>query len=36
MVAEFHARGGQVTVCPEAEEVPPAELERKGAKRRTG
>jgi len=23
MVAEFHARGGRVTVCPPAEEAPP-------------
>ena len=23
MVAEFHARGGRITVCPPAEEAPP-------------
>jgi hypothetical protein len=23
MVAEFHARGGRVTVCPPAEDTPP-------------
>jgi hypothetical protein len=25
LVAEFHARGGQVTVCPPAKETPPGE-----------
>ncbi len=24
MVAEFHARGGRVTVCPPAEDAPPS------------
>ena len=28
MVAEFHARGGQVTVCPQPEEVPHTEQDR--------
>ena len=32
MVAEFHARGGRITVCPPAEEPPPgAEGDRGGA-----
>lgn len=35
LVAEFHARGGQVTVYPEAEEPPPGEQDRKTGRART-
>lgn len=35
LVAEFHARGGQVTICPQPEEDPLTEQDRgKPAKRR--
>jgi hypothetical protein len=29
LVAEFHAQGGQVTVCPTAEEEPPGDAPRR-------
>jgi hypothetical protein len=33
LVAQFHARGGQVTVCPPAEEATPGEQDRSKAAR---
>ncbi|WP_137181755.1 hypothetical protein [Roseomonas sp. AR75] len=30
LVAEFHARGGKVTVCPQPEETPPTDSGRGG------
>lgn len=35
LIAEFHARGGQVTVCPQPEEVLPVEKDRGKPARRT-
>lgn len=34
LVAEFHARGGRVTVCPQPDATPPAESGRAGRNRR--
>lgn len=36
MVAEFHARGGQVTVCPQPEEAPQGDQDRGKPARRRG
>ena len=33
MVAEFHARGGRITVCPPAEEAPPGTEDDRGEAR---
>ena len=33
MVAEFHAKGGRITVCPPAEEAPPGAEDDRGETR---